>query len=118
MNYEIELKNTLTSVNIDYSDAELSELYLLLNSIYLVFGVNLFELKSNSRRKHISYARRVFFVYVHKILPYITYNKVGEILNKNCSTAFESINVFLNDNLKFNNEFNDYFERIKLLMTY
>ncbi len=92
-----------------------TDIDILIEAVQDVFRVTLDELKSNSRKGNLPYARRVVFYYATKIYPRrFPKRKIGDLLNKKQSSAHVAIGLFkIENNPLINHEFYRYILQVK-----
>jgi chromosomal replication initiation ATPase DnaA len=88
---------------------------ILIEAVQTVFCVTLNEMKSDSRKGNLPYARRVVFYYAKKIFPKkVTDQQIGALLNKRQPAVHAAIKVFKRENSPLTNpQFYEYVLQIK-----
>jgi chromosomal replication initiation ATPase DnaA len=80
----------------------------LLDAVQKVFRCTLDELKSNSKKNNLPYARHIYFYYARKMYPDLPQQEIGKMLNRCQPSVAYSIFFFQNENSRFNNEFRNF----------
>jgi chromosomal replication initiation ATPase DnaA len=106
------IEDALKTTGVEYQYDEKNDTDILLDALREVLNVTLDELKSHKKGKKLSYARRIYFYYAHRIYPNLSQKNIGKMINKKQVSVSCSIAKFYNDNSRYNPEFRAYVKSV------